>query len=99
MLIGIDIGGTFTDFAFLEDGGTPRLWTYKVESTPSNLAETVFAGLDEVEGDSAPRQVVHGSTVATNALLEPKDARAALRYYRQLRTRTGDRPAGAASTV
>ena len=78
MLIGIDIGGTFTDFAFLEDGGTPRLWTYKVESTPSNMAETVFAGLDEVEGDSALRQVVHGSTVATNALLERKDARTAL---------------------
>ncbi len=77
MLIGIDIGGTFTDFVFLEEGKTPRLWTHKISSTPDNPATAVLNGLTEA-GRGDPRRVIHGSTVATNALLERKGARMAL---------------------
>lgn len=78
MLVGVDIGGTFTDFVFLQDGERSRLWTHKVASTPSNLAAAVLAGLAEASGDSTPQRVIHGSTVATNALVERKGARTAL---------------------
>ena len=77
MLIGIDIGGTFTDFVFYEPGDIPRLWTHKVLSTPSNPSDAVFQGLAAVD-DASHAQVVHGSTVATNAVLEGKGARTAL---------------------
>ena len=77
-LIGIDIGGTFTDFVFYEGGPEPQLRTLKVPSTPSNPAEAVFTGLAEAKQNSGPRRIVHGSTVATNALLERKGSRTAL---------------------
>ena len=97
MRIGIDIGGTFTDFV-LFDPASGALQTFKLLSTPHDPAEAVLAGLAEV-GDrlsvignqppttdhrspfTDPRspftEIVHGSTVATNALLERKGARTA----------------------
>lgn len=76
MRIGIDIGGTFTDFVvFDEEGGAFQ--TSKRLSTPGDPAEAVLAGLAELPEDEAPA-IVHGSTVATNALLERKGARTAL---------------------
>ena len=77
--IGIDTGGTFTDVvAFDEDAG--ELVTTKTPSTPSNPADGFMAGIDKVlgllglpEGDGdAISAVSHGTTVATNQLLEGK---------------------------
>ncbi|MCW2766710.1 MAG: hypothetical protein JWO11_2669 [Nocardioides sp.] len=77
--IGIDTGGTFTDVvAFDEDSG--ELVTTKTPSTPANPAEGFMAGIDKVlrllglpEGDGdAISAVSHGTTVATNQLLEGK---------------------------
>ncbi|RMH35249.1 MAG: hydantoinase/oxoprolinase family protein [Nitrospirae bacterium] len=73
--IGIDIGGTFTDFVFYRETEN-CIRTFKVLSTPSNPAEGVVAGmamLPQVERAT----LVHGSTVATNALLERKGAKTA----------------------
>jgi len=72
--IGIDTGGTFTDFIALE--GT-RIRTLKLLSTPSNPARSILEGLRELQ-EKGPSEVRHGSTVATNALLERKGARTAL---------------------
>lgn len=77
MLVGVDIGGTFTDLVLSIDG---QLRIHKLLSTPSNPAEAMLAGLDSISPDglSALRQVAHGSTVATNAILERKGAKTAL---------------------
>ncbi len=75
MRIGVDAGGTFTDFIVLEDDG--RLQTFKLRSNPSAPAEVILEGLNRAAG-RARADVVHGSTVATNALLERKGARTAL---------------------
>ncbi len=74
--IGIDIGGTFTDFV-IHDPETGRITTFKMLSDPHNPASTVLQGLDQI-GRDEPAQIIHGSTVATNALLERKGARTGL---------------------
>src|SRR3954468_5920878 len=74
--IGIDTGGTFTDVvAFDEDSG--ELVTTKTPSTPSNPADGFLAGIDKVLGllgatGADIAAVSHGTTVATNQLLEGK---------------------------
>lgn len=68
MRIGVDTGGTFTDFVYA-DGSA--LKTLKLRSTPADPSEAILAGLQH------STEVVHGSTVATNALLERKGARLA----------------------
>lgn len=74
--LGIDIGGTFTDFVLVDEvSGSIR--TYKVPSTSSNPADAVLAGLKILQPGPHP-YIIHGSTVATNALLERKGARTAL---------------------
>jgi len=74
ILLGIDTGGTFTDFIYRKDG----TWgVYKVLSTPRDPALAVMDGVEHIS-DGAQVQAVHGSTVATNTLLERKGARAAL---------------------
>ncbi len=71
-LAGVDVGGTFTDFVVLENGQ----WRIgKRLSTPDDQSRAIAAGLDEMNYRGA---LIHGSTVATNALLERKGARAAL---------------------
>ncbi len=72
--IGIDTGGTFTDFIAL-DG--KRIRTLKLLSTPSNPALAILQGLRELMNGRAS-DIRHGSTVATNALLERKGAVTAL---------------------
>ena len=74
LIIGIDTGGTFTDFVYKEGG---RWGIYKILSTPSNPATAVLKGLEHITGDKSV-QIVHGSTVATNAILERKGAKTAL---------------------
>ena len=74
--IGIDIGGTFTDFVVYtpHDQSLQRL---KILSTPLDPADAVLQGLTTFP-EQASRHIVHGSTVATNAILERKGARTAL---------------------
>ena len=74
--LGVDVGGTFTDLVALVDGG---LITAKVPTTPRNQARGVVAALEIVQpGVGAVASLAHGSTVATNALLERRGARTAL---------------------
>ena len=82
--IGVDTGGTFTDIVMRMDGD---LFTHKVLSTPQNPALAVIQGVSEIVGgvcnpdfstDTERLDIVHGSTVATNALLERRGARIAL---------------------
>ena len=77
--IGIDVGGTFTDFV-VYDPASAGLETFKLLSTPSDPALAVLDGLERIFERRGSRAaiVVHGSTVATNALLERKGARTAL---------------------
>jgi N-methylhydantoinase A len=81
--IGIDIGGTFTDFV-IYNSESQEIETFKVLSTPSDPAQAVISGLRDYfhsrssDLSSEILDVVHGSTVATNALLERKGARTAL---------------------
>ena len=72
-IIGIDVGGTFTDIAILRDG---LLSIHKLPSTPADPSEGVRLGIAEI--DAGPADYVHGSTVATNALLEGKGGKTAL---------------------
>ena len=74
--IGIDIGGTFTDFVIYE-AGTGKITTFKLLTDATNPARTMLQGLGKVL-DHQPAQIIHGSTVATNALLERKGAHTAL---------------------
>src|SRR5580692_6599425 len=74
MRIGVDAGGTFTDFVVFHDDG--RLESFKLRSDPRGPAKVILAGLEQAAGGLRV-DVVHGSTVATNALLERKGARTA----------------------
>ena len=74
--IGIDIGGTFTDFVIF-DSNTGETVTFKLLSTPKNPAKAMLEGLEKIPSE-IKRKIIHGSTVATNALLEGKGARTAL---------------------
>src|ERR1700752_1583557 len=74
--VGIDTGGTFTDLAFF-DGKRVRI--HKVPSTPQNPSWAIVKGLVDILGEEIRGiEIVHGTTVATNALLERKGARIAL---------------------
>jgi N-methylhydantoinase A len=76
--IGVDIGGTFTDFVIL-DPSSQVVETFKLLSTPQDPSVVVMKGLDMIfEKFGRQAILVHGSTVATNALLERKGAKCAL---------------------
>ena len=80
--IAVDIGGTFTDVA-LRDGKSGRVWRIKTPSTPSDPSEAFLDGLTRAleTADLNPKglsTVLHGTTVATNIILEGKGAKAAL---------------------
>jgi N-methylhydantoinase A len=70
--LGIDTGGTFTDFV-LFDGESLRI--HKVLSTPRAPEQAILQGIRDMGLSTAGLQVVHGSTVATNAVLERKGVR------------------------
>jgi N-methylhydantoinase A len=76
--LGIDVGGTFTDFA-LWDRERSVATLIKVPSTPSNQAEGIVRGIDELgcPPDEMGR-IVHGTTVGTNAILQGRGARVGL---------------------
>ncbi|MDQ3012379.1 MAG: hydantoinase/oxoprolinase family protein, partial [Acidobacteriota bacterium] len=81
--IGVDTGGTFTDFIVVFNN---QRHSFKVPSTPRSPAQAILAGLqqaldllnDEFNLAEDAAEIVHGTTVATNALLERKGARMAL---------------------
>lgn len=80
--LGIDIGGTFTDFSLLALDGTAS-HTHKVASTPSSPSRAVARGIHElmISAGSTPNAIfyfVHGQTIALNAVLERRGARSAL---------------------
>ncbi len=80
MLLGVDVGGTFTDAVLALDG---RVVTAKAPTTPSDQSEGVMAAIEAVLERAARRadevaEFSHGMTVATNALLEGRSARTAL---------------------
>jgi N-methylhydantoinase A len=80
--LGVDVGGTFTDL-LLVDEDTGRTWRAKTPSTPADQSKGVMVGLAKVCATAGvePRdiaQVLHGTTVATNAILEGKGARVGL---------------------
>src|SRR5437868_10375882 len=80
--IGLDIGGTFTDFV-LYDGATRRLSLYKCLTTPQDPSLAALEGLAQLTaqagislGDVA--EIVHGTTLVTNAIIERRGARLGL---------------------
>src|SRR6476620_6927020 len=80
MLLGVDVGGTFTD-AVLFDGR--RVFTAKLPTTPEDQSVAVIDAVEEVlrRADASADEVesfAHGMTVGTNALLEERGARTAL---------------------
>ena len=73
--VGIDVGGTFTDLVALGGRGVRVV---KVPSTPAAPERALWDAYHAAELSEPPRALVHGTTVATNALLERKGARVAL---------------------
>src|SRR5438034_1257549 len=77
--VGVDTGGTFTDFVFTAGG---QLQVFKLPSTPSDPSLAIRNGLERIAQltSTDPRclDVVHGTTVGTNALLQRRGARVAL---------------------
>lgn len=74
-LLAVDTGGTFTDLVLLVDS---TIRTLKVPSTPHDPSQAVLDGIREILGESQEFALLHGSTVATNALLERRGARVVL---------------------
>jgi N-methylhydantoinase A len=78
-IIGVDVGGTFTDIVYC-DMGTGRVAIHKVSTTPDDPSRAIIQGIGEIcrDNDVAPGAidyVLHGTTTATNAVLENKGAR------------------------
>jgi N-methylhydantoinase A len=79
--LGVDIGGTFTDIVLLSDDG--RVHTKKLLSTPTDYSEAIEAGVRDLlrETGVVPTRIIevsHGSTIATNTIIERKGAKVAL---------------------
>ncbi|MET0208822.1 MAG: hydantoinase/oxoprolinase family protein [Burkholderiaceae bacterium] len=89
--LGVDVGGTFTDLLLFDDSDG-RFWRHKTPSTPSDSSEGILTGVRaicEKAGIAAGdiEVFLHGTTVATNAVLEGKGARVGLvvtEGYRQM---------------
>ncbi|MBC8357444.1 MAG: hypothetical protein H8E54_00640, partial [Candidatus Aminicenantes bacterium] len=73
--IGVDTGGTFTDFTISING---KIEIKKIPSTPKNPSLAILEGIDEFLRKELSPVVIHGTTVATNSLLERKGVRIAL---------------------
>ena len=73
-IVGIDVGGTFTDLYFSREGDLPRI--LKVPSVPNDPSMGLINALTAaaIDGDEVGL-IVHGTTIATNALIERKGAR------------------------
>lgn len=77
--VGVDTGGTFTDFVYEESG---RLRIFKLASTPADPSRAILEGLERIALETGASlreiEVIHGTTVGTNALLQRRGARTAL---------------------
>jgi len=81
--LGVDVGGTFTDLFLVGDGGGGAQYRVKTPSTPADPSEGVLVGVRRIceeagIGVGDLRNILHGTTVATNAVLESKGARVGL---------------------
>jgi N-methylhydantoinase A len=81
-MIGVDVGGTFTDF-FAFDDATGRVVLHKVSSTPANPARAIIDGLGDLSRRhgvdlAALTRLSHGTTIATNALIQRRGGKVAL---------------------
>ncbi|MEP0321277.1 hydantoinase/oxoprolinase family protein [Bauldia litoralis] len=74
--LGIDTGGTFTDFVLYDEAGR-ELTAWKVLSTPSDPTDAILRGLETIDDVGRIASIRLGTTVATNALLERRGARVA----------------------
>ena len=72
--LGVDTGGTFTDFILFDDE-SEAIRIHKVLSTPHAPEQAILQGISDLDVDTRNLVLVHGSTVATNAILEGKGAR------------------------
>ncbi len=89
--LGVDVGGTFTDL-LLFDEGNGDFWRHKTPSTPADSSEGILTGVEALcaQAGVSPTEIayfLHGTTVATNAVLEGKGARVGLvttEGYRQI---------------
>ena len=89
--LGVDVGGTFTDLLLFDDA-TGNSWRTKTPSTPHDSSEGILNGVEDICNDAgiSPKDIevfLHGTTVATNAVLEGKGARVGLittQGYRQI---------------
>ena len=82
LAVAVDVGGTFTDIA-LHDASSGRIWRAKTPSIPSDPSQAFLTGVRLALGEAghaatALERVLHGTTVATNMILEGKGAKAAL---------------------
>lgn len=75
ILVGVDTGGTFTDLVVFQEGA---LRVHKVLSTPDDPSRAILMGLSDLGVATSLAALVHGSTVATNAVLEHKGVRTGL---------------------
>ncbi len=75
MILGVDVGGTFTDFVLLDNAG--RVSIHKLLTSARDPSVAILQGIADLEA-GPEATVVHGATVATNALLERRGARTAL---------------------
>ncbi len=78
LILGVDTGGTFTDIVCIDASGHTKRW--KVLSTPHDPSQAIIQGITELLADfrSADIEMVHGTTVGTNAFLERKGAKVCL---------------------
>ncbi len=81
MIVGIEVGGTFTDLVLVDEGG--GLTVHKVPSTPDDPSIAAVTGMREIlamtgQSAAAVRELLHGSTIAANALIQRRGARMAL---------------------
>src|SRR5271168_4214041 len=77
-IIGVDVGGTFTDVVAVDEA-SGAISVFKTPSTPANQAEGILAGIASLHEDfTSIGRIVHGTTVATNAILEGNGAKVAL---------------------
>jgi N-methylhydantoinase A len=89
MRIGIDVGGTFTDFVLLDDA-SGRIHTYKCLTTPRDPSDAIVAGIEALDArlpglTGRLEEVIHGTTLVINAILERKGARTGLLTTRGFR--------------
>ena len=86
-LAGVDVGGTFTD-VIVADTETSEVWIHKLASTPDDPSEGLIAGVSAADGEPAAIDtLLHGTTIATNALLQHEGAKVGMittRGYRDI---------------